>query len=124
MAISTSALFDCVASLVPDVTNKDLRNKLYCMQLSGWITSELYSNKEYFYTCNDLDVFGYSFKDGVSDRDSARRKADVAAALLNAERPPKHVRLHDARIDRELERRVRPRTPGLDAHHRDGPTQI
>lgn len=78
VAISRLNLVSCVASLVPGVSDNEVREKVYCMQIAGWIDSYRYSNKEYFFALKDKDPFSYGFKAGVANRDSARRKAIVA----------------------------------------------
>jgi hypothetical protein len=92
LAISFENLLNCVNYLLPNVARSDLRNKLYCMQLAGWIDRELYSGKDYFFTCYDIDLLEYAYKDGVADRDNARRKLEVTTALGNLENAPRHVR--------------------------------
>lgn len=92
LAISRSSLYNSIRILVPAVTDIDLRNKIFCMQLAGWIAVESYSGKDYLYTCHDVDPFVYKFDDAVSERDTVRRKIEVTQALAAAEKVPKHVR--------------------------------
>jgi hypothetical protein len=91
VAISTNDLYSTVQELIPGAERREIRNKMYCMQLAGWISSEAYSGKEYFFVCHDIDPFIYSFKDDVAERDSVRRKLGVATALKKIETVPKHV---------------------------------
>lgn len=75
---------------------KDIRNRLFCMQLAGWVRQYTYSNKTYWYSTSKHDPFSrYSFIPGVV-RDTSRRKAEVAAAIQTALKIPRHVREHVA----------------------------
>jgi hypothetical protein len=70
----------------------ELRNKLYCMQLAGWVGTYSYENKVYWFSTADSDPFSrYAFKPGV-ERDTARRKAAVVASIKDNLKVPKHVR--------------------------------
>lgn len=81
------------------ITATDLRNKLYCMQLAGWVDEYPYGNKSYWFTTADIDpISRYAFKKGVAVNDTARRKSDVIAALKATLKIPKHVREHVAGI--------------------------
>ena len=71
---------------------KDFQNWLYCMKLANWIKSYNYSDEEYFYVCYDVDPLDYSFKSNVIDKDSIRRKSDVAMYFHQALKTPRHVR--------------------------------
>lgn len=93
LAISTQRLYDAVRSLLPNVTQTDIKNKLYCLRLIGWIDVISYSSKDYFYTKIDIDpIDDYAFHSGVKETDSTRRKLDISREFLDAENPPRHVR--------------------------------
>ena len=62
------------------------------MKIAGWIERIAYSGKDYVYAKHDVDPFDYSFKSGVTNNDSIRRKLAVTTALRKAEALPKHVR--------------------------------
>jgi hypothetical protein len=91
IAIPTNDLYLTVQALLPAAERREIRNKMYCMQLAGWIASEAYSGKEYFFACHDVDPFIYSFGEDVIERDSARRKLDIATAIKKLQTIPKHV---------------------------------
>jgi len=91
-AISSHNLVTLVTSLLPDAEKDEIKNKLYCLRLAGWIDSEAYSGKEYFFTSWDRDPYAYSFAAGTADRDSVRRKAIVTSALAKFENAPPHIR--------------------------------
>jgi hypothetical protein len=92
LAVSFTVLVDLTRDLIPHVSWQEISNKLYCMQLAGWIKKVSYSGKDYFYVLFDEDPFEYSFKPNVANHDSVRRKADFAVSLSGIERPPRHVR--------------------------------
>lgn len=89
--ISPKILYNCVQSIVPDTSNKDIRNKLYCLQLAKWISIESYSDKDYFYALIDDDPFEYSYKEGVVETSAVRRKLAVKEGMKKIEKIPKHV---------------------------------
>jgi hypothetical protein len=92
LAISFAPLANILQILLPTIEHREIRNKIYCMKLAGWIDEFPYSGKSYYFTNGDADPFQYSFKENVVDRDSARRKTDVTIALTKLENAPKHVR--------------------------------
>lgn len=92
LAVSTTQLRDYVRLILPSATDETIKNKLYCMQLAGWIERRSYSNKDYLWALHDTDPFEYEFKPGVSERVSVRRKLAVTAALRKAEPLPSHIR--------------------------------
>ncbi|CAJ0882677.1 hypothetical protein AMST5_03359 [freshwater sediment metagenome] len=91
-AISSANLLNYIKLIEPDVTQSELHRKLYCMMLAKWIGKEAYSDKDYYFTRIDLDVFDYSFLPNVSDNKPVRRKLDVFQAHQSVERLPTHVR--------------------------------
>ena len=90
-AISSATLYDLIRMLIPAATNNDIRNKVFCMQLAGWVAVERYSGKDYFYCCQDRDAFHYAYHDHVTARDSNRRKLAISTAIRQKERTPRHV---------------------------------
>jgi hypothetical protein len=92
LAVSVSDLYSYVTSLIPKIATSEIRNKLYCMELAGWIYRSAYSGKDYFYVLHEHDPFDYAFLPTVADRDSVRRKFIVAEALSKLNAVPGHVR--------------------------------
>jgi len=92
MAIPLASIVQLTQELFPSVQQKDVKNLIYCMRIAGWIGTETYSGKTYFFVKFDKDPFDYAFKEGVTDVDSSRRKLEVGKALMQAEDVPKHVR--------------------------------
>jgi hypothetical protein len=92
LAVTPSTLYQYVRSIFIEATDEEIRNKLYCMQLAGWIARYTYSNRDYIYALHDDDPFEYTFKPGVADRISIRRKLAVTTALQQAETLPSHIR--------------------------------
>jgi hypothetical protein len=92
LAISVSDLYACAILLMPKIGIPEIRNKLYCMELAGWISRTSYSGKDYFFVLHEHDPFDYAFRSTVSDRDSTRRKFIVAEALSKESTVPSHVR--------------------------------
>jgi hypothetical protein len=91
LAVSKSHLYEYVRNIRPHLTDKDIRNKIYCMQLAGWVDTISYGAKDYFIVLFDDDPFSYSFKPGTRDTDSKRRKMEVTTSLRRAERIERHI---------------------------------
>jgi len=70
----------------------EIRNKIYCMEIAGWVSRFHYSNVEYFCTTQDNDPFRYKFNHSVTERDSARRTFSVADSLRKRLKLNSHVR--------------------------------
>lgn len=49
LAVEETRLRRYVVSLVPAASDDDIDNKLYCMELAGWIERLSYSGKDYFF---------------------------------------------------------------------------
>lgn len=93
-ALSISDLTACVHLRDPNASQNDVKNKLFCMQLAGWVKSYTYENKTYWYNTHDADPFSrYSFKPNTAqgDKDTTRRKSDVTLALRKSLKIPRHV---------------------------------
>ncbi len=91
LALSRSAIMRCVQEILPNLQPNELRNKIYCMEIAGWVGRISYSGKEYLYAL-DGDPFDYSFKSSTQERDSLRRKVEVVRSITDLERAPDHVR--------------------------------
>lgn len=91
-AISFSSIFALAQELFPNLQQKVVKNKIYCMMVAGWIDKKTYSNKTYYFVCYDEDPFEYAFRRGITETDSSRRKLAVAESLLGAEKAPISVR--------------------------------
>lgn len=90
-AISPATLYSYVQSLHPDVGNNDIKDKVYCMILAGWVAKESYSGRDYFYALHDDDPLSFDFKPGVSETNAIRRKLEVVNAFRRLESIPKHI---------------------------------
>ena len=91
LAVAPTELYAFVSAIHP-LTNEEVRDKLYCMELAGWIRRYSYSGKDYFFVLHDQDPFDYAFKAGVAERDSIRRKFVVSGAMSKIDLAPLHVR--------------------------------
>ena len=79
-------------SLIPNASPDNILNKLYCMlNIAGWIKKISYSGKDYYHATVEGDPFGYSYKTGTAERDTLRRKADIASAMKAIEDTPQTV---------------------------------
>jgi hypothetical protein len=92
LAIPLGKLTTFLSNIIPDETLATVRRRLYCMQLAGWIKVKHYSGTDYYYATSDEDPFKYAFKPGVVEKDTARRKSDVAAEIKKELSLQKHVR--------------------------------
>lgn len=91
VAVSPVVLHRYLTYIIPQISEEEMRNKIYCMQLARWVGMEAYSNKDYFYSLYDDDPFDYKFRPGTKERVAIRRKLPVTTALRKAEKVPKHV---------------------------------
>ncbi|MEQ1771710.1 MAG: retron St85 family effector protein [Devosia sp.] len=91
LALSHSAIASCLLTIMPTFPVHELSNKIYCMEIAGWVKRLKYSGKEYLYAC-DGDPFAYSFKAGVTKRDSLRRKTEAVRSIKQDWQAPKYVR--------------------------------
>lgn len=70
----------------------DLKNKLYCMKLCGWVNKYRYSGRDYWFSLYPNDpITKYRFVPGV-ENDVLRRKAQAARAVAAELRVPRHVK--------------------------------
>lgn len=84
-------LLSCIMSLVPNALPKDISNKIYCMlRIAGWI-NKISTDRDYYHTTSDDDPFGYSYKPEATERDTVRRKADIALEMKAIEDTPETV---------------------------------
>lgn len=91
-AISPSVLYDYIRKLGYNLTDKQIRDKVYCLEVVKWVERMEYGPKDYFFARWPTDPFDYRFKAGVSDKDSGRRKVQLSKALRKAEPLEDHVR--------------------------------
>lgn len=91
-AITLSKLTSYIKNIIPGMDQGEVRKKLYCMQLAGWVNKKHYSNLDYYFCCYDDDPFDYKFNVGVVQRDSLRRKTDVLSAIQKDLSLPKYIR--------------------------------
>ena len=91
VAVSSSVLKDCVSFLLPDARPDDISNKIYSLMIAGWLKKYSYSRKDYYYATVDSDPFNYSYKAGIWERDSLRRKSDIRARMKAIEQVPPYV---------------------------------
>jgi hypothetical protein len=89
--VTETLLIHCVHALVPDASRDDILNKLYCMsRVAGWI-SKISTDRDYYHTTIDDDPFDYSYKPHARERDTVRRKADIAREMKTIEETPATV---------------------------------
>lgn len=91
LAITPKVLQDCIRLISPNISLMDIRNKIYCMELAKWIKRYSYSGKDYFFALVDDEPFDYSYKSGVNETSTVRRKLAVQQALRKLEVIPKYV---------------------------------
>jgi hypothetical protein len=87
--VSTQILYDTVKEIFPDVTEPEIKAKVFSLLVSKWVGLEPYSGKEYYYARFDRDPFLYRFIDARERAD--RHKPGVVASLKHLERVPGHV---------------------------------
>ena len=92
LAIPLGKLTSYASNMIGHLDDRAVRRKLYCMQLAGWVDRKRYSNVDYYYCCFDVDPIHYKFREGVAERESIRRKADVVGVIQRDLSLPKHIR--------------------------------
>jgi hypothetical protein len=77
--------------LLPDAQPDDISNKIYSLMIAGWLKKYSYSRKDYYYATVDDDPFNYSYRAGIRERDSLRRKSDIREGMKAVEQVPPYV---------------------------------
>jgi hypothetical protein len=91
VAVSSSVLKACVSFLLSDAQPDDISNKIYSLMIAGWLKQYSYSHKDYYYATVDSDLFNYSYRAGIHERDSLRRKSDIRGQMKAVEQVPPFV---------------------------------
>lgn len=74
------------------IPQADVKNKLYCMKMCGWIGKYRYSGKDYWFSRSISDpISKYRFVTGT-DNNIGLRKPEVASKLTKDLGTPRHVR--------------------------------
>jgi hypothetical protein len=74
-------IIDCVRDMLPEASLTDIKNKLYCLhRISGWV-DKISTDIDYYFATADEDPFDYSYNPGVAERDTVRRKFDIAGQM-------------------------------------------
>lgn len=90
-AIPQGQLYEITQAIGLGVSQGEIRNILFSLQLVGWVSRERYS-KEYYYTIYDEDPFDYSFNTGVVAVNTLWRKIEIAEEIRKKDLIPKHIR--------------------------------
>jgi hypothetical protein len=90
-AIPQGQIHEITQAIGLDITQVEIRNILFSLQLVGWVSHERYS-KEYYYTVYDKDPFDYSFNSGVTTVNSLWRKIEIAKESREKGLVPKFIR--------------------------------
>lgn len=85
VAVSPEVLYESVRSLGFALSDKEIRNLLYCMELAEWVGVIPYGGTDYFHVRHNADIFDYSFVGLAADKNSIRRKQVVTASLRAVE---------------------------------------
>jgi len=90
-AIAIVDLHEFVSTLAI-ISIKDLKDKLFCMKLVGWVDVHPYGGKDYWYSISDNYPFSrYSFNAGVVRRPS-ERKIEVSKEIYAKIKVPRALR--------------------------------
>lgn len=81
IGITFRVLCDAIRLFMDDITEKDVKNKLYSLRVAGWILVKYYGGKEYYYTKLHEDPFDYSFRAGERVRDGVRWRVALTTEL-------------------------------------------
>jgi hypothetical protein len=95
-AISITDLQGYMGEITP-MSQKELRNRLFCMTLAGWVGNYSYENKVYWYSKSPDDpISKYSFVSGALD--PSGRKLIASGAIMKELVTPRHVLKHIATL--------------------------
>jgi hypothetical protein len=87
--VSVQKLYDTVKAIVPDVTDTQIKAKVFSLMVAKWVGEEPYESKKYFYACFEKDPLIYRYKSPGHRIDDY--KMDIVASLRSDEKIPKHV---------------------------------
>ena len=92
-------LYDAVRLIHNDMTDPQIKNSLYALQVCRWIDTFSYSGRDYFYLPENHDPYHYAFVPGQRLRDVPAKKLEIATEFRGAARIGKEVlrRLQDKR---------------------------
>jgi hypothetical protein len=94
-AASLTEVEEYINGIGISISRRDLKNKLYCLKLAGWVNSYTYSSKTYWYPRVDVDpISRYNYRAGTPSRDTTRRKLEVATDIKRDLKVPTHVSRH------------------------------
>ncbi|UVC08734.1 hypothetical protein IHQ71_27015 [Rhizobium sp. TH2] len=91
-AISISEIETYLNDMGEPIDRKNLKNKLYCLKVVGWIDKYSYGNKEYWHPLVDADpISRYVYVKAAKERNTARRKLEVLADIRKDLKTRTHV---------------------------------
>ncbi|MGO6673543.1 retron St85 family effector protein [Rhizobium leguminosarum] len=94
-AISLMEIENYTTSLGINISRRDIKNKLYCMKIAGWVDTYTYINKTYWYAKTDIDpISRYSYINTAKERDPVRHKLAATTAIQKDLQIPTHVARH------------------------------
>lgn len=94
-AVSITEVEAYINNIGISISRRDLKNKLYCLKLAGWISDYTYGNKTYWYPKLDIDpISRYAYQAGTPSRDTTRRKLTVTTDIKRDLKVPAHVSRH------------------------------
>lgn len=91
IAIKQTEIKNYLELLGNDVSESDLKKRLLCLRVAGWIKKFTYSNAEYYAVLHDIDPFDYAYIAG-SDHNTTNWKTMVGAQLQKDLGSKKRVR--------------------------------
>lgn len=71
-------LYDAVRIFHPNLTNDNIRDKLFSLKICQWIGDFSYAGRDYYYLPENKDPYEYAFIKGMRPRDIAASKVDIA----------------------------------------------
>lgn len=78
-----------------EIGQDELKNRLYCMKLAGWVDDYSYINKGYWFSVHEADPFSkYRYKPGVAETVTITRKLAISAEVKADLKHPRQVFKH------------------------------
>lgn len=91
-ASSITVLLSAVKLILPVLTVVELKKILYCLKIVGWIGTEPYDDKEYYFALGNEDPVEYRFPKGYSGPKTIDRTLLIRRDFERLERLPKYIK--------------------------------
>ncbi|NRD88515.1 hypothetical protein C8024_02110 [Sphingopyxis sp. BSNA05] len=80
-AIPPEPLNEAIRIVNPGLSDNDIRDKLFCLRLAGWIGKVSYSNKDYYFQLRGQSPYEYAFLPEKRIRDMDGTLLDISSTV-------------------------------------------